>query len=92
MASDTERETAHARPQVDGAVLPLYIDVSIYSKSTSLASAVAVSLPCCFKYSCWHKKKHLTRIYNKGEKRIYRDLNVYHLIKRVNQLENVTYL
>ena len=31
------------------------------------------------------------RVFQKGKKKIYRDLNVYHLIKRLNQLENITF-
>lgn len=34
---------------------------------------------------------HLMRAYRRGKKKIYKDLNVYHLIKRLNQLENITY-
>ena len=49
-------------------------------------------LACIYKISCWRKKFHLTRVFQKGKNKIFRDLNVYHMIRRLTQLENVTAL
>ena len=51
-----------------------------------------VYLPFLKKICCWSKKDQLTRVFDKGEKKIFKDLNVYHLLKRLNKLESTVYL
>ena len=46
---------------------------------------------CIRRYSCWKKKNLLTALYKQAQSKILKDLNVYHIVKRLNQLENILY-
>ena len=45
---------------------------------------IHLKIPFLNKISCWSKKAPLKRAFKKGQQKIFRDLNVYHLIKRLN--------
>ena len=43
-------------------------------------------LPCLIKISCWSKKLILTRMLHRAEKRVYKNLNVFKISTRLNEI------
>ena len=47
--------------------------------------------PCLSKFSCWSKKERMMRLYLKGSNKLYNNLNVFKILKRINELTLIVY-